>query len=168
MPSSWSSFLCAARRTPATAASSCAPVSPGTPRGCEQHVLVHMSVQRLHQHPCVLRLAATESQICSPGNVIFSVARCWSRRRFCESKRKTENARCSNPLSIFSIKWPGKGIWLGAICKVFAIDSRPTNFLARAPDRLVVLVEDYAHLVHQTYLLLIVALQIVMLIVGAV
>lgn len=40
------------------------------------------------------------------GKVIFSAARCWSNRRFCESNRKTEKARCKSPRLMFVIKWP--------------------------------------------------------------
>lgn len=70
MPSSWSSFLCAALLTPSMHSARLEPVSPGIIRGWEQHVLVHMS-----------------------GKVIFSEARCCRRSSFLSLKRKTEKAR---------------------------------------------------------------------------
>jgi hypothetical protein len=41
----------------------------------------------------IWKLAEQHVFVHRPGKVIFSVALCWSRRRFFESKRKTENAR---------------------------------------------------------------------------
>src|SRR3569833_2700907 len=86
MPNSWSSLRWAAFLTPATESGRLEPVSLGTPSGCEQHVLVHMS-----------------------GKVIFSDARCCSSMRFWLSNRKTEKARCRSPLSILVMRWPVGG-----------------------------------------------------------
>src|SRR3569833_661085 len=86
MPNSWSSLRWAAFLTPATESGRLEPVSLGTPSGCEQHVLGHMS-----------------------GKVIFSDARCCSSMRFWLSNRKTEKARCRSPLSILVMRWPVGG-----------------------------------------------------------
>src|SRR5690242_11724499 len=109
------------------------------PRGCEQQVFVHMS-----------------------GNVIFSVARCCRRSRFWESKRKTEKARWRRPLSMFSIKWPVARQNIGNKSRILSHLGRLylrqllTDFLARASDRLVIVVQYNADLIHQLDLLLIV------------
>lgn len=83
MPNSWSSLRCAALLTPIIESGRLEPVSLGTPSGCEQQVLVHIS-----------------------GKVIFSEARCWRSNSFLSLKRKTEKARWRRPLSMLVIRWP--------------------------------------------------------------
>lgn len=85
MPSSWFSLRVAARLAPSIeeGRESFVPVSEGWARGCEQHVLVHMS-----------------------GNVIFSEARCWRRSFFVTGwKRKAEKARWRSPCDMLVIRW---------------------------------------------------------------
>lgn len=75
---------------------------------CDSEGVLHVHVLDTGELTEFESKGLTEQQVFvhRSGKVIFSAARCWSNKRFCESKRKTEKARCKSPRLMFVIKWP--------------------------------------------------------------